>query len=83
MEKKQPKVWEKIVLKIYWSTVQVLIKHLDKVKDWWEFSWVIVSKDESGYGKSDLEVEWQQKPKRLHNEIKITWRIDEYGNWWN
>lgn len=83
MEKKQPKVWEKIVLKIYWSTVQVLIKHLDKVKDWWEFSWVIVSKDDSWYGKSDLEVEWQQKSKRLHNEIKITWRIDEYGNWWN
>jgi len=83
MEKKTPKVWEKIVLKIYWSTVQVLVTHLTKIKDGYKFKWVIKCKDYDK-DKNWKEVVREDKPpfRFLHNELSIEWHIDEYGNRW-
>ncbi len=83
MEKKEPKVWERIVLKIYWSTVQVLVTHLTKIKDGYKFTWVIKCKD-FDKNKDWKEVTREDKPpfRFLHNEISIEWYMDEYGNWW-
>lgn len=66
-EKKEPKVWKKIVLKLYWSTVQVLIKAVRKVDIWYRFRWEFKCLDEY---------------RRLSHPINIEWYIDEYGNWW-
>lgn len=82
MEKKTPKVWENIVLNIYGSTIQVNITHLVKLKNWYKFEWTVRWKDFK-QDKSPKDYTTKDSTlKYLHNEIKIKWFMDEYGNWW-
>ena len=69
MEKKVPKVWEKIILKIYWSLAQVYIKEIEKVDWWYRYKWELRWRDENN--------------KFLDNPITIEWFMDEYGNYWD
>ena len=69
MEKKVPKVWEKIILKIYWSLAQVYIKEIEKVDWWYHYKWELRWRDENN--------------KSLDNPITIEWFMDEYGNYWD
>lgn len=82
MEKKTPKVWENIVLNIYGSTIQVNITHLVKLKNWYRFEWTVRWKDfKEDKSPKDYTVK-DSTLKYLHNDIKIKWFMDEYGNWW-
>jgi len=66
-EKKVPKVWEKIVFKLYWSTVQVLITQCRKIESGYRYRWRIKCYDER---------------RRIWNFITIEWKVDEYWNYW-
>lgn len=66
-DKKVPKVWEKIVLKLYWSTVQVLIKAVRKIEEGYRFRWEFKCLDEY---------------RRLWHPISIEGKVNEYGNRW-
>lgn len=81
MEKKTPKVWEKIVTKIWWSTIQVLIKELKEIEWGYWYKWVIKWYDKSDYGKTDART--QEKQKNMFHDITIEWYMDEYGNRWD
>ena len=66
-KKKTPKVWEKIVFKLYWSTIQVLIKQCKKIEWGYRYRGLIKCYDEY---------------RRMWNHITIEWKVDEYGNYW-
>lgn len=69
MDKKIPKVWEKIIVKIYWSLVQVVIRSLEKVEWGYRYKW---------------ELKWRDGWNNMvSNPITIEWFMDENCNYWD
>lgn len=66
-KKKIPKVWEKIVFKLYWSTIQVLIKQCKKIEWWYWYRWMI---------------RWYDEFRKMWHWITLEWKVDEYWNYW-
>ncbi len=78
MEKKVPKIWEKIVTRIYGSTIQVLIQDLKKTDKGYRYKGVIRWFDDNSEFK-----DWNKWKKSMLHDVAIEWYMDEYGNWWD